>query len=403
VIIVAYETPDAMLRECLRSIGSSTYDAVEVLVIDNSASATVEETVAAWTRVAAPEDRRVFVERQSKNVGYAAATNRGIARSSGELLLLLNPDTVLSPDAIAALVEAAERRPTATGFAPKVILAANDLIIDSVGLDLFLQGQGAQRGLGEPDIGQYDIEEQVAGLCFASAMIRRSAFSRQAVGPLDERFFMFYEDVDWSIRAAIRGREFWSVPSAQVRHVHSASTRHMPGSFKTRLIRRNLLWTAAKNLEGRRVAATVARISARTLLVGAANHELPTALRTVTEGWIGLPALARARREVQKSRLRSDRSALTAPHDTAAFDATNYRPVPSVDTLVAVLTRLHAVTLDPVLEKLLFRISVAEQSSTSFAARQITSLVRESGVPIRPGLEWMLAQLEVPATKISPS
>jgi GT2 family glycosyltransferase len=331
---------------------------------------------------------------QNSNLGYAAATNRGVAASSGEFVLLLNPDAVLERDAISALLDAAARRPQAIGFAPKVFLQSHEWILDSVGIDLLLRAEGAQRGLGEPDIGQYDLEERVAGLCFAAALVRRSAFSPGSVGSLDERYFMFYEDVDWSIRAAARGEEFWSVPSARVQHVHSASARQMRSGFKDRLIQRNLIWTAAKNLERRRVGKVVVRQTMLNLLGGVLSGHPWASLRVTAEAWAGMPRMMGSRRECQKRRRRSDREVLSKSPAARSFDAASYRPLPSVATLVSVLSRLYVSTPNPILGALVLRLTLAAETSTAVDTRRMAQLVRDSGVDIPPGLEWLLNRLE---------
>ncbi len=394
VVVVTYETPEEMLHECLRSVRDSDYRSTQVVVIDNSVTDRVAKFLANWRAQQEPTDPALLVERLSKNVGYAAATNRGIAASSGDLVLLLNPDATLGRSALARLVNAAQLRPHAIGFAPKIRLASQPLVIDSVGLDLHLRGQASQRGLGEPDIGQYDIPERVAGLCFAAALIRRSAFSPGVVGLLDERYFMFYEDVDWSMRASMRGRQFWSVPSAEVLHVHSASTRQMRSQFKARLIQRNWMWTAAKNLERRRVGRVLVGLTIRNLLRGVVDGHLLSSVRVTGEAWLGLPALANQRRDVQRTRTRSDRKVLSEPSKVKSFNADAYEPTPSVSTLVSTLSRLYAVAPDPVLGRLVVQLNLADQTSMALDPGRMAAIVRQSGVAIAPGLEWLLTCLE---------
>jgi GT2 family glycosyltransferase len=308
-------------------------------------------------------------------------------------VLLLNPDAVLDSSAIGALLAAAGRHPEAIGFSPKVMLQGYEGILDSVGIDLLLGSEGSQRGLGEPDVGQFDVEERIAGLCFAAALIRRSAFLDESVGGLDDRFFMFYEDVDWSMRASLQGETFWSVPSAHVQHVHSASTRAMPSAFKERLIRRNIIWTAAKNLERRRVGRVVARQTAVAILSALRSRHGLTGLRAITEAWIGMPAMLASRRVYQRRRRLSDQDVLIRGSKFGSFDTSKYGPVASVRTLVGVLSRLYVSSPNPALGALVLRLSLAQQTSAPYPGR-IAQLVRESGIEISPGLEWLLQRLE---------
>ena len=393
VVVVTYETPAEMLRECLQAVRDSEHRPTQVVVVDNSVTDRVAAFLDTWKAQLVSTDLELVFEPQKRNLGYAAATNQGIAASSGDLVLLLNPDAILQPGALEHLVDAARLRPDAIGFAPKIRLASQPLVVDSVGLDLYLGGQAGQRGLGQPDIGQYDVEERVAGICFAAALIRRSAFSPEIVGLLDERYFMFYEDVDWSMRAALRGRQFWSVPSAELLHVHSASTRHMRYQFKARLIQRNRMWTAAKNLERRRVARVFLGLTIRNLLSGSKSGHLLTSLRATGEAWVGLIALANERRDVQRTRSESDRSVLLEPSKAKFFNTETYQPIPSVSSLLSALSRLNAVAPEPVLGGLVAQLKLADQTSMVLDPGKIVAMVRQSGLTIGPALEWLLSCL----------
>jgi len=394
VIVVTFETTAEMLSKCLESVISSELKAKEIVVVDNSTTSRVADFLGTWEAGRESKEPVLILARQPTNVGYAAATNRGIALSAGDFVLLLNPDAVLRPAALALMVEAAKCHPDAIGFAPKVTLASHELIIDSVGIGLHLGGQASQRGLGEPDIGQYATEERIAGLCFAAALVRRAAFSPEAVGLLDERYFMFYEDVDWSMRASILGETFWSVPGARVDHVHSASTRDLPAAFKSRLIQRNLVWTAAKNLERHRVVTVVPALLARQVISGLTHRRGWMSLRIAFDSVAGLPRLARSRREVQARRKLDDRSVLTEIDRTVTFDSERYLPVVSFASLVGVLSRLYAVAPTPALRDLVLRLRLAGEASMTADGARIASMVRESGVELEPGLEWSLRQLE---------
>ncbi len=393
VILVTYETVPSMLSDCLGAVLASNYPRIELVVVDNSQTSLVAEQMAVWKASAPGAGNRLVFLPQHRNTGYSAATNRGVEASSGDLILLLNPDAVVEREAITLLVDAATRRPKALGFAPKVSLAGHEWILDSVGIDLLLRAEGAQRGLGEPDIGQFDTEERIGGLCFAAALVRRSAFNSESVGSLDERFFMFYEDVDWSMRATLRGEEFWSVPGARVHHVHSASAREMPSGLKERLISRNLVWTATKNLERRRVVRVVAHRTMVNLGRGILAGHPWTALKGVGETCIGVPGMLGSRREYQRRRRRSDREVLTKGRPIASFDSTHYVPAPTVATLLSVLSRLYVSDPDSQLGDLILRLTLAGQTSAAYP-RRVAELVRESGVEIRPGLEWLLQRFE---------
>ncbi len=393
VVVVTYDPDPGMLRECVQSVVDSTYRPLELVVVDNCSRrkgvrAQVEELLRADASV------ELVFSQQERNLGYAAATNVGFELGHGELVLLLNPDARLEPDAVPLLVAAAKQRPDAAGFAPKVLLADPGVVIDSVGMALHPGSEGSQRGLGQVDAGQYDLEEEVSGLCFAAAMIRRPAWAR--VGPLDTRYFMFYEDVDWSLRAQVTGESFWTVPRARVFHFHSASTRHLGSGFKTRLIQRNLIWTAVKNLESRGAVRVLLRRSAANLKRARRPRHLSASLRALFEAWMGLPGMIGSRREIQRRRRRRDGEFLGGRGEATFFDAQRYRPEISVAALVAVLSRLYAVAPEGALERTLLRVQSADATGLGRDRARVAAMVRAGGMQLGPGLEWLLEQMERP-------
>jgi hypothetical protein len=121
-------------------------------------------------------------------------------------------------------------------------------IIDSVGIVLRPNGEAFNAGIGQPDIGQFTDGEEVLGPCFAAALLRSDALDPHAVGPLDERYHLYYEDVDWVLRSRRHGWRTLAVTSAVVHHRHAASTRRLGEARRYGLVQRNLLLCVAKNL-----------------------------------------------------------------------------------------------------------------------------------------------------------
>lgn len=395
IVVITYEPDAELLRQCISSVVASSYRPLQVVVVDNGAGrGDVQALVAEELDRDGGSGVELVFAGQRSNLGYAGATNVGVRLSCGELVLLLNPDARVETDAIRLLVEAAGRRPSAIGLAPKILLADPGVVIDSVGMVLHPGGPGAQRGLGQVDEGQYDIEEPVAGLCFAAALVRRQAFSADGVGLLDDRYFMFYEDVDWSLRAQVLGQSFWSVPAARVFHFHSASTRHLGGGFKTRLIQRNLIWTAVKNLEARAATRVLLRRTLINLEKILGRADAGASARAVVEAWAALPAMVRSRRSIQRRRRCSDAEFLSGGGEHTFFDADTYEPEVSVAALVAVLGRLYVVAPNPQLERTLLRVTSAEATGVVRDRARVAAMVREGGMPLGPGLEWLLSAME---------
>jgi GT2 family glycosyltransferase len=244
-IVVVFNPDATYLQQCVDSLLQSVLVDIEVIVIDNDSA----------EPVALPQPAAAMVHRLDTNRGFAAGVNAGIALARGEYIWLLNDDAWVEPGCIAATVaELSAAEPKVIAVAPKVLVADDERrIIDSVGNVLMPTGEGFNLGIGQPDIGQFDVPERCFGVCFAAGLFRRSAFDRSAVGPLDERYFLYYEDIDWSLRANRKGFVFRTCPLAVAYHRHSTTTRRLGLANRYRIVERNLLINATKNLGARSI------------------------------------------------------------------------------------------------------------------------------------------------------
>ncbi len=286
--------------------------------------------------------------RLGRNLGFAGGLNRGIAAASGDLVLALNFDVELEPDCVSQLATVIGDDERLAGVAPKTVFMHDRHLIDNVGTRVDRQAVAYHVGIGQLDIGQYDVSEPVFGACFAAALLRKSAFAPDAIGPLDERYFMYYEDVDWCYRANILGWRFRTAPKAVVAHVHSASVRHLDYSFKHYLLARNVLHTVVKNLETPRMAWLVVRRSLAQLLRASGRRPYASAgLRAVADFWREIPRDWTARAALQRRRRVPDRAvfALSAG-ETIHFDPVHLAPPYTLDALAAMYRRRFLVTGD---------------------------------------------------------
>ena len=133
-------------------------------------------------------------------------------------------------------------------------------VVNNTGNRLLAGGYGADRGILEPDRGQYDVAAEVFAWCGASVLLRPDYL--HDVGLFDERLFLYYEDFDLSWRGRSRGWRYVYAPTSVVRHVHAATT--IEGSaLSSYYIERNRLLVLAKNAPG----GMAARAAARYLLI----------------------------------------------------------------------------------------------------------------------------------------
>ncbi|MCB9487556.1 MAG: glycosyltransferase family 2 protein, partial [Deltaproteobacteria bacterium] len=172
-----------------------------------------------------------FIE-QYANTGFAAGMNRALREADRPYVLLLNPNVVLPPDTLRALVEALENAPEdVAAVQPKLLRGGEPPTLDSTGVVLNLGGMSPyDRGQGEEDRGQYDGDADVFGPTAACALWRREALFDLAVDGeiFDEGYFAYYEDVDLAWRARSAGNRFLYVPQAHATHDRTNPAGHGP-------------------------------------------------------------------------------------------------------------------------------------------------------------------------------
>lgn len=134
-------------------------------------------------------------------------------------------------------------------------------VVNNVGGIVFVDGSGADRGFQEVDHGQYDAPEEVFAACGNGVAMRMDA-ARQ-VDFFDERYFMYYEDIDLCWRLRAQGGRIDYVPTAQLRHLHSASSTPWSPRWLFH-VERNRLYTLTKDATGPRAVKGVSRFAATT-------------------------------------------------------------------------------------------------------------------------------------------
>lgn len=223
ILIVAYNS-QALIGDCLRAIPAAcTANSYEILLVDNGDGAT-EELV----RRDFPDVRIVESE---GNIGFASGNNRLAAMAAGEYLLLLNPDMVPEASSIDALMDGARRYPEASAWGALTLGpdgepdSANAIAIPSLGefasvaLGRSRESRRAMRSLGH--------DRRVPTLSGSFVLIRRDAWD--AAGAMDERFFLYCEEVDFFYRLDGMGHEFRRIPAARGRHLSGHGEAASPG------------------------------------------------------------------------------------------------------------------------------------------------------------------------------
>ncbi len=235
IIIVSYNVQDE-LDACLQSlVGHTAPFETTITVVDNGSSdGTVALLRQRWSSVQLIE--------AGDNLGFARANNVGIRATRSEFVLLLNPDTVVPPGAIATLMRALATHPEAAAAGPRLIDEAGFPEL-SFGWKISPFGELRQKVLGSlyrrrirSVVRHVDRwarsageREWVSGACL---LLRRADL--EAVGLLDERFFMYTEDVDLCLQLRGRGRTILFIPQAEVIHLRGRSAGRNPRTEQVR-------------------------------------------------------------------------------------------------------------------------------------------------------------------------
>ena len=238
VVIVNYRGATETV-ECLQSLAELAWpgDRLEVIVVDNaSGDGSVERIRAAGLGFQVVESE--------VNLGFAGGCNLGADRATGEYLALLNNDARPHADWVAAAMAAFEHQPSVAAVASKV-LDWEGHTVDFVDASMTWFGMGYKREVGRPDPGAHDEARDVLFPTGAAMFVRTEVW--RAVGGFDDRYFMFYEDVDLGWRLNLLGHRVRYVPSSVAYHRHHASMRSYGSWREHYLLERNALFTLYKN------------------------------------------------------------------------------------------------------------------------------------------------------------
>ena len=245
IVIVSFNTRGA-LGDCLRSLHDPPPRIDhDIVVVDNgSTDGSVDAVRSDW-----PRARVIELER---NEGYARATNAAIRASTGALILLLNSDTVVPPGGVDRLVDALAADADAAIVGPRLIDAEGHVEL-SFGRMITpwnearqkIRGFAARRRLPllaarvERAAATTHYPDWVSGACL---LVRRD--DAEAVGLLDERFFLYAEDVDFCAAVRGRGRRVLFTPTVDVGHARGRSGARAPAATHAAYRRSHLAFYA---------------------------------------------------------------------------------------------------------------------------------------------------------------
>ncbi len=225
---------------CLASLAVSTYRNLRVILLDNSSTDGCVEAV----RKTFPE---VEIVRLQENRGYAGNNNVGISVATAQgadWIFVLNEDTVMDPNCVSRLVAAGEADPTIGILGPTVYHFDEPCVIQSGGGLIGRYWESVHLAQNELDREQFRCPHDVDWISGCGIMVRRKVIEQ--VGMLDERYFCYWEETEWCIRAGRAGWRIVHVPQAKLWH-KGVQRGYRPKPMVTYYATRNRLMTLAKH------------------------------------------------------------------------------------------------------------------------------------------------------------
>lgn len=265
IIIVTHNVLEH-LRRCLATVYASDFPAgLEVFVVDNGTDdslAMVADEFPSATRVLG-----------SPHIGFAAGNNLALPQARGRYILLLNPDTELTPTALADLYDAMEAHPRWGIVGPKLLRADGSLDLACrrsfpTPWNALMKASGLARRFPRSRIvAGYNLtyvdpnESHPLDAVVGAFMFMRAQALAQA-GPLDDSFFMYGEDLDLCYRIKQAGWQVWYWPAVAVRHLKGESSRQRPGRMTFEFFRSMHLFYAKHQAPHRSTVLNVLVVSA---------------------------------------------------------------------------------------------------------------------------------------------
>jgi len=290
LVVITHRGPDPLLRACLSSVDAATDLPAVTVVVDNSSRSAVPAD-----EYGPGVDDIVRVE----NSGFGAAANAGVRRARelsvpGTPVVVLNDDLEVDPGWLAPLAAALDADDRLGAVQPALLRHGSDRV-NSLGVVLDRYGAGSDIGLDRPVSILGD--PMPIDIFTGGAVLLRAEFFDDTEG-FDERYFLYYEDVDLALRGAELGWRYLCVTTSVVHH-HGGSTTGGLGDDLVRYQERNRLWAAA------RFASPTTFARAVWLSVRRLRHEPRGAhVRALVAGLAGAPGAVLRRTRPRRSRHR---------------------------------------------------------------------------------------------------
>lgn len=239
-IILLNMNQPALTLACIDSLQKVTYPNVEIIVIDQNSSDNSVELLS--------QLQNVHFIASKENLGFTGGNNLGMQKANGDFYLLLNNDTEVAASFLEPMVMALSSDPKAGAASPLIRFYNNPEFIQYAGgpdkIDL-IKGKNSWKGWQTATLSDLKSIEKTSAAHGAAFMIKKSAATE--IGLLDDNFFIYFEEIDWSLRITRGGQSILFVPQAEVYHKESM-TMPKEHPFRVRMMARNRILLSRKHL-----------------------------------------------------------------------------------------------------------------------------------------------------------
>lgn len=206
--------------DCIESCQKLAYPHFVILIVDNGSTDDSEE-------ILKREFPGIQLIQTGQNLGYSGGNNTGIRHAlerGADYVWLLNNDTVVDPHCLAKMVQAAEEDEKIGIVGSKIFYHRPPDTLWYAGGDIDLAAGGLTRHIGqdEKDHGKYDRAGETGYITGCSLLARKEMIA--SIGPLEEKYFLYFEDADWSLRARQQGWRLFYQPEARLWHKEGAQS-----------------------------------------------------------------------------------------------------------------------------------------------------------------------------------
>jgi len=216
IITLNYNQTDVTCQ-FLESCRKLEYKNFEILVCD------MASTVDPSTKILSGNYPNTKLLLSKDNLGFAKGNNWGMRQAKGDFFFIVNNDTEVTPTLLTDLIKPFEDHQSIGVTCPKIMFFDQPNIIQYAGFNPMnkFTGRTSSVGMLEEDKGQHDVSGETAGAHGCAMMVKREVVNK--VGMFPEKFFLYYEEWDWSARIQNAGYKIWYTATAKIFHKESMS------------------------------------------------------------------------------------------------------------------------------------------------------------------------------------